>query len=112
TTGALLLLVLAPAAASGTPLGRWYAEGGAARVTIAPCDDIVPCDDALCGTVTWLRSPFDDDGCELRDARNSKPTLRTRPIVGLQVPPALRRSADAPATGTGGEISDPPGVWE
>lgn len=42
------------------PAGRWYAEGGAAQVEINDCGG------QLCGTVVWLRSPFDEDGCPMR----------------------------------------------
>jgi uncharacterized protein (DUF2147 family) len=82
-----------------SPEGRWYAEGGAAQVEITRCGD------ALCGTVVWLRSPFDEDGCPLTDAQNPDATLRRRQIVGLQVLSGLR-----PSDGggwTGGLIYDP-----
>jgi len=100
STATMLLAVLAPAAASGTPIGRWYAEGGAAEVRIAPCAE------ALCGTVAWLRSPFDDHGCELRDTHNPDPALRARPIVGLQVLSALRPSPDDSTSWNHADIYD------
>jgi len=28
-----------------------------------------------CGEVVWLRHPFDEHGCELRDAENPEPTV-------------------------------------
>ncbi len=66
-------------AAAASPVGRWYAEGGAAQV------EIVPCDNDLCGRVVWLRSPFDDDGCTLRDRNNPNPALRGRSVLGLEL---------------------------
>src|SRR5216683_3703543 len=66
-------------AASAEPVGKWYAEGGAAVVEIGSCGD------ALCGRVVWLRSPLDEDGCELRDKSNPDPSLRKRPVAGLQI---------------------------
>lgn len=56
-TGALLACVADSWAA--TPLGLWYAEGGAVQVEIRECDT------ALCGRVVWLRSPLDTQGCAL-----------------------------------------------
>ncbi len=89
------MLTTAPASganrtSAASPLGRWYAEGGAAQV------EIVPCDKDLCGRVVWLRSPFDEDGCELRDRNNPSPALRARPVLGLEI---LRA---APALSGGG----------
>lgn len=83
----------AATAAAGTAAGLWYAEGGAAQVEIAPCDD------GLCGRVVWLRSPLDERGCELRDERNPDARLRDRGVVGLEVLRGLTPGADA-------------GVWE
>jgi uncharacterized protein (DUF2147 family) len=86
--GLILALVLVTPTAQGSrlgsiagasPLGLWYAEGGAARVEVAQCGE------NLCGTVTWLRSPLDEDGCELRDRNNPDPALRSRRVLGLEV---------------------------
>jgi peptidoglycan/LPS O-acetylase OafA/YrhL len=61
---ALLVLPLLPdAARASNPTGLWWAEGGFAQVEIRHCGD-----GALCGQVVWLRHPFDEHGCELRDA--------------------------------------------
>lgn len=46
---------------AATPLGLWYAEGGAAQVEISQCEH------TLCGRVVWLRSPLADTGCPLQD---------------------------------------------
>jgi len=51
-------------ALAASPVGLWYAEGGAAEVEIRPCSD------GLCGKIVWLRSPIGDDGSELRDEKN------------------------------------------
>lgn len=66
-------------AESATPVGRWYAEGGAAQVEISECEG------DLCGRVVWLRSPFDEDGCELRDRNNPSAAARDRAVVGLEI---------------------------
>jgi uncharacterized protein (DUF2147 family) len=87
--------------ASADPVGRWYAEGGAAVVEITPCRD------ALCGRVVWLHSPLDEDGCELRDKNNPDPALRNRPVVGLQILGGLVASDQRTVSWTGGTIYDP-----
>lgn len=70
-----------------SPLGRWYAEGGAAQVEITECDA------GLCGRVAFLRSPFDENGCEMRDVNNPDPERRTEPVLGLEILHAAERSA-------------------
>jgi uncharacterized protein (DUF2147 family) len=79
-------------------LGLWYAEGGAAQVEVTQCGD------DLCGHVSWLRSPFDEDGCEARDRHNTDPTLRMRPLVGL---PILRANIATDASPAPCSIYDP-----
>ena len=88
-----------PLAAS--PIGRWYAEGGAAQV------DISDCGGELCGRVVWLRSPFDENGCELRDRYNPDQSLRHRPVIGLDIVRGLAPSSGAGADWKGGTIYDP-----
>jgi uncharacterized protein (DUF2147 family) len=84
---------------AASPIGRWYAEGGAAQV------DVSDCGGGLCGQVTWLRSPFDENGCELRDRYNPDPTLRERPVVGVQIFSGVE-STDG-RVWSGGTVYDP-----
>src|SRR6267378_1210669 len=77
-----------PSAFAASPVGLWYAEGGAAEV------QIVPCSAALCGKVVWLHSPLGEDGCELRDENNPDLNDRNRPIVGLEVLRGLKQADD------------------
>ncbi len=103
--GAAPLLLLVPllradAAEGSAPIGLWWAEGGAAQV------EIVRCADALCGRVAWLRSPFDEHGCELRDVENPNPTQRARGVLGIDLLRNLRASPAQPGE-WGGEIYDP-----
>jgi glucan biosynthesis protein C len=86
---------------AASPIGRWYAEGGAAQV------DISDCGGALCGRVVWLRSPFDENGCELRDRYNPDQSLRHRPVIGLDVLRGLVPSSGADVVWKGGTIYDP-----
>jgi uncharacterized protein (DUF2147 family) len=91
-------VALAPDA---SPIGRWYAEGGAAQVEIRQCGA------ALCGRVVWLRAPLDENGCNLHDRYNPDPRLRNRPVIGLEVLRDLQGSADDDTTWSGGTIYDP-----
>jgi len=101
-TFALGLLLLTPASAhAGDPTGLWWADGGAAQV------EIVRCDEALCGKVVWLRSPFDLNGCPLRDEKNPDPELRGRDVLGLQLLHGLRPSDADEEEWKGGRIYDP-----
>ncbi len=88
-------------AVSGTPLGRWYAEGGAAQVEIRTCQD------GLCGRVVWLRSPWDEFGCELRDRYNPDATRRDRAVLGLDILSGLTTAPDGDGIWRGGAIYDP-----
>lgn len=101
-TLALAGLLLAPASAhAGDPTGLWWADGGAAQVEIARCGE------ALCGEVVWLRSPFDLNGCPLRDEKNPDPELRGRDVLGLQLLHGLRPSDARKEEWKGGRIYDP-----
>jgi uncharacterized protein (DUF2147 family) len=96
---AIALVAIPRAGAAATPVGLWYAEGGAARIAIEPCGN------ELCGRVVWLRSPLDEDGCELRDRHNRDPILRDRPIIGLQILDGLKSRPGN--SWDGGTIYDP-----
>jgi len=98
---ALLILSVASVAHATSAEGRWYAEGGAAQIEIAPCGD------ALCGEVVWLRSPFDENGCPLTDRQNSDEAMQQRSIVGLQILSNLRPEQADAGSWSGGSIYDP-----
>jgi len=57
--------------------------------------------------VVWLRSPLNEEGCELRDKNNPDPALRERLIIGLEILRGLVPSNQDPLTFTGGTIYDP-----
>jgi len=84
---------------AATPIGVWYAEGGAAKVGVERCGD------ELCGRVLWLRSPLDENGCPLRDRRNPNPALRERMVEGLEILRGLTPRHDG--TWVNGDIYDP-----
>ena len=86
---------------AASPVGLWYAEGGAAEVEIRPCSD------GLCGKVAWLRSPIGDDGYELRDDKNPNPAARSKTIIGLVVLHGLKQLDAGGRQWAGGTIYDP-----
>ena len=92
-------LVMGGRASAASPVGIWYAEGGAAKVAIEPCGE------ELCGRVVWLRSPLDEDGCDLQDRHNPDPTLRARKVEGLEILRGLTWRPDG--TWVNGRIYDP-----
>src|SRR6266851_2164665 len=98
---AVLFGCLQSVASAASPVGLWYAEGGAAEVEIRPCSD------GLCGKIIWLRSPIGDDGCELRDDKNPDLNARNRKIVGLEILRDLKTADDEGNEWAGGTIYDP-----
>ena len=92
-------LATARLASAASPVGVWYAEGGAARVAVERCGD------EICGHVVWLRSPLDEDGCDLLDRFNPDPTLRGRRVEGLEILRGLTPRPDG--TWENGRIYDP-----
>jgi len=98
---AMLIAPTAPQVARASPEGLWWAEGGAAKVRLERCGE------SLCGRVVWLRSPFDEHGCRLRDRYNADPRLRDRDVIGLEI---VRNLVAADASGAewrDGRIYDP-----
>ena len=95
------LTFIASKTLAASPVGLWYAEGGAAEVQVFPCAD------EFCGRVIGLRSPLGEDGCELRDDKNPDSALRNRAIIGLLVLTGLKPIDDDQAAWSGGSIYDP-----
>jgi uncharacterized protein (DUF2147 family) len=74
----LPLIAVATAAQAAEPItGRWITDDGKAVVTIGQCGKVV------CGRITKVLAPT-PNGPPV-DERNSDPTLRKRPIQGLEV---------------------------
>ena len=90
----LHVLLLAPiavtrvAAESPTPVGVWLHANKRIQVEIAPCGD------RLCGKMVWFRWPNDARGLPLVDLKNSNPSLRARPLLGLTILRGLRRTGE------------------
>lgn len=99
----LVMAALLPAAGgAATPqdavTGTWLTDEGDSRVAVAASGD------GVAGKVVWLKTPA-RDGQPLRDANNSDPALRDRPIMGLEI---LSGFKPAPGGGwTGGSVYSP-----
>src|SRR5205807_5873257 len=62
------------------PNGVWLTQAGDAKVRVSRCGG------GLCGTVVWLRDPIDSaTGKPQIDDKNENPSLRRRPMIGLQI---------------------------
>lgn len=96
---ALLVLVASAIAATPAPQGVWLTEDEDGAV------DIYDCAGLLCGRIAWQKSPLRADGSPDIDDRNPTPSLRQRPICGLQIIGELTPSG--PGTWDGGWIYDP-----
>jgi uncharacterized protein (DUF2147 family) len=69
---AALQVTAGPAAAQADPVGDWLTEEGAAVIRIEPCDD------ALCGSIAWVKNPG-------TDRNNPDPAKRNVDVVGLPI---------------------------
>jgi len=89
-----------PAFAASPVEGVWWVQDRSAKVRIAPCGQ------KLCGTIVWISDRIDKaTGLPPVDSKNPDPSLRSRPIVGLQ----LIRNFSPAGEGkwSGGTIYDP-----
>lgn len=59
--------------------GDWLTPNGVARVHIAHCAS------GLCGTIIALKEPNDATAHPQVDGRNADPSLRKRPVAGLEI---------------------------
>lgn len=104
-TAYLVLLALSAAGAARAPdappgvAGTWLDQSGRAGITIAPCGE------KLCGSITWLRAPLDDQGHKKTDIHNSDTALQARPLCGLPILQGF--SPDGANAWAGGTIYDP-----
>jgi uncharacterized protein (DUF2147 family) len=73
-------LIAGPVSAA-TPVGDWLTKGGDAVIRIADCED------ALCGTIAWVKKPG-------TDRNNPDPEKRGEDIVGVQILKSMRPVAE------------------
>jgi uncharacterized protein (DUF2147 family) len=62
--------------------GLWWTKGKKGRVEIADCGQAGK---GLCGKIVWISQPNDKQGQPQSDKANRTVSLRSRPIVGLQL---------------------------
>ena len=85
-------------AADPAAVGLWVVQDGKAAVAIAPCGD------KLCGAITWLKTPLNDQGKPKTDIHNSDKALQARLLCGLQMLSGF--AADGDNAWSGGQIYD------
>jgi uncharacterized protein (DUF2147 family) len=81
-------------AAGDSVFGIWLTEGGLSKLEITPCGD------KACAHVVWLKhstymnSTDGPVGSEKIDRHNPDPSLRNRPVLGIQVMDGLTPEGD------------------
>jgi len=80
-------------------LGQWVTAGGESRVEIAKCDSVT-----YCGKIVWLRDPL-KDGKPVVDDKNPVDSLKSRPVLGLEILRKFTYAGDQ--VWNGGKIYDP-----
>lgn len=98
-TALVTLATVATAAPAAKEAGLWYDDTGKGAV------EIYGCGDKVCGRIMWLRDPLSKDGQPLTDGYNPNPSMRSRPICGLQILGNLVRQSDGSLDG--GWVYDP-----
>ena len=85
--------MVGPAAADSAQ-GTWRLANGDVTVRISPCGS------KLCGYVVALARPLDKAGRPKVDHENPNPSLRSRPVMGLQILSNMQAKKDGQWTGT------------
>jgi uncharacterized protein (DUF2147 family) len=62
------------------PTGEWRMENGKVTVEVSYCGKPV-----VCAKIVGLRKPLDKQGMPKVDKENPNPSLRTRPLIGLEI---------------------------
>jgi uncharacterized protein (DUF2147 family) len=90
TFAAALLGATLGSALAADPLGNWLTEDGKATVRVANCGG------ALCGTIVALKEANDPDtGKPKTDKNNADASLRSRPMIGVQIVLQMKPSGTA-----------------
>jgi uncharacterized protein (DUF2147 family) len=80
-------------------LGAWLTAGGESKVEIYRCDSVT-----YCGKIVWLRDPL-KDGKPVTDDKNQEDSLKSRPVLGLEILRGFTYAGDR--LWSGGKIYDP-----
>ena len=94
---AAVLMHVASAALAKDIVGLW--DTGESRVEIYACGEL------MCGRISELDEPLDEDGNEKLDKENPDPALRSRPIIGMDLIAGFSRKSET--KWEGGTIYDP-----
>jgi uncharacterized protein (DUF2147 family) len=84
-TTVLFTATTAFSAVPGNVTGMWKTDGGDSQL------ELFRCGTQICGKIIWLKTPNYIDrkdgpvGASKTDRKNPNPSLRNRPILGLQV---------------------------
>lgn len=77
---AILLSATSLHARAADAKGVWLTADGEAKIRVADCAG------KLCGTIVWLKRPFDPDtGKPSLDKQNPEAGKRTRPLIGVPI---------------------------
>jgi uncharacterized protein (DUF2147 family) len=68
------------AAADATPDGLWRLSNGNLTVKVEKCYGV-----KICAKVAGLAHPLHDDGTPKLDENNPNSSLRSRPVIGIQI---------------------------
>ena len=80
-----MVIIASTTAIAANPNGVWLSADGRVKVRVTNCED------ALCGTVVWLKEPIDPKTHGPRtDKLNPDVNKRGRPMLGLKVAQGLR----------------------
>ena len=79
-------------------IGKWVNSSGEAHV------DITKRGDKYFGKIVWLKAPKDDKGGVKTDLKNPEESLRSKPILGLEI---LKNFVFEDGKWTDGKIYDP-----
>ena len=97
TAAAMVLLLYCTAAKADTPAGLW--DAGESHIKIYQCGEL------LCGRIVELDEPLDAEGNPKVDTENPDPTLKGRPLLGVDLIANFSRKSDE--RWVGGTIYDP-----
>jgi uncharacterized protein (DUF2147 family) len=90
TLAAVMLAASVSPSAAADPTGMWLTEEGKAKVRVANCGA------ALCGTIVSLKEANDPEtGRPKTDRNNVDASLRSRPIIGVQIVLGMKPSGTA-----------------
>lgn len=87
---AALAAMPAAAQAPGSIAGNWRADNGRAIITIAPCSNGSA---QMCGRISRFLVPEPEGGA--RDTNNPDRSLRSRPLLGVQIFSNLSRDGNS-----------------